>query len=298
MIPRQGWNRWEPVRNQIESLSGLGGRRRAGAVMALAVLWVAGGCAGPRHDERLHSTLWVQTSAEYVISTKQVYAMATQDLGAALRDPDWNAVLEQGDHDGDLPPAIIVDIDETILNNAGHAARAIIARKGFVQEIWRAWVREKAAPAVPGAVDYLREAEAMGITVFYMSNRFRDLEEPTRKNLEAIGCPLREDIDVVMLREEKPGWGVDKSPRRAWVAERFRVLQIVGDDLRDFVHVPEDDDDAARIEIALSHRDRWGEGWYMLPNPIYGGWEQALMKGEYAEHVTPLERKFKSLQTH
>jgi acid phosphatase len=154
------------------------------------------------------------------------------------------------------------------------------------------------APAVPGAVDYLREAEAMGITVFYMSNRFHDLEEATRKNLEAVGCPLRKDIDVVLLREEKPGWGIGKSPRRAWVAERFRVLQIVGDDLRDFVHVPEDDDDAARIEIALSHRDRWGEGWYMLPNPIYGGWEQALMKGEYAEHVSPLERKFKRLQTH
>jgi acid phosphatase len=266
--------------------------------MALAVLWVAGGCAALHHDERLHSTLWVQTSAEYVISTKQVYSMATQDLGAALRDPNWNAVLEQGDHGGDLPPAIIVDIDETILNNAGHAARAIIARKGFVQEIWRAWVREKVAPAVPGAVDYLLEAEAMGITVFYMSNRFHDLEEATRKNLEAVGCPLRKDIDVVLLREEKPGWGIGKSPRRAWVAENFRVLQIVGDDLRDFVHVPEDDDDAARIEIALSHHDRWGEGWYMLPNPIYGGWEQALMKGEYAEHVSPLERKFKRLRTH
>ncbi len=115
---------------------------------------------------------WVQTSAEYVISTKQVYSMATQDLGAALRDPDWNAVLEQGDHGGDLPPAIIVDIDETILNNAGHVARAIIARKGFVQEIWRAWVREKVAPAVPGAVDYLREAEAMGLRSFICPTDF------------------------------------------------------------------------------------------------------------------------------
>jgi acid phosphatase len=265
--------------------------------MALAMLWVAGGCAALHHDERLHSTLWVQTSAEYAISTEQVYSMAIQGLAAALEDPDWNVVLERNDQDRELPPAIIVDIDETILNNAGHAARSIIARKGFVAEFWRAWVREVAAPAVPGAVDYLRYAQAMGITVFFISNRLADLEEPTRENLEAVGCPLRTDIDVVLLREEKPGWGVDKSARRAWVAERFRVLQIIGDDLRDFVHVPEDSDEGARVEIALSHHRRWGEGWYMLPNPIYGGWEEALMKGEYAEHVSPLERKFKHLQT-
>jgi len=266
--------------------------------MLLSTLWVAAGCAARHQDERLHSTLWVQTSAEYVVSAKQVYAMAVEDLGVALLDPDWNAVLEQGDRGGDLPPAIIVDIDETVLDNTGHAARAIIAREGFVQAIWRAWVKESAAPAVPGAVDYLRHAEAMGITVFFISNRSREMEEPTRKNLEAIGCPLRKDIDVVMLREEKPGWGTDKSSRRAWVAERFRVLQIVGDDLRDFVHVPEDSDDTARIELALSHQGRWGDSWYMLPNPIYGGWEEALMKGEYAEHVSPLERKFEHLETH
>jgi len=280
------------------SLSDSGELRRVSALMLVSTLWVAGGCATEHKDERLHSTLWVQTSAEYVVSTMQVYSMAVEDLGAALLDPDWNAVLEQGDHRGDLPPAIIVDIDETVLDNSSHAARAIIAREGFVLEIWRAWVREAAAPAVPGAVDYLRHAEAMGVTVFFISNRSRDLEEATRRNLEAIGCPIRNDIDVVMLQEEQPGWGIDKSSRRAWVADRFRVLQVVGDDLRDFVHVPEDGDDATRIEIALAHRARWGEGWYMLPNPIYGGWEEALMKGEYAGHVSPLERKFEHLETH
>ena len=123
------------------------------------------------------------------------------------------------------------------------------------------------------------------------------LEEPTRKNLEAVGCPIRRDIDVVLLREEMPSWGVDKTSRRVWVEERFRVLQIVGDDLRDFVTVPKNADDTVRIEIALDHIDRWGKGWYLLPNPIYGGWEEALMAGEYADHMSPLERKFKHLET-
>jgi acid phosphatase len=246
----------------------------------------------------LHSTLWVQTSAEYVVSTRQVYTMATEDLGAAIRDPQWQVVIERGEGGGDLPPAIIVDIDETVLDNAGYAARAIIAGEGFIPEMWRAWVQEAMAPAVPGAVDHLRQADALGVAVFYVSNRFHDLEEPTRKNLEAIGCPVRQDIDVVLLRDEKPDWGIDKSSRRAWIAERFRVLQIVGDDLRDFVSVPASSDDTARIQVALAYRDRWGAGWYLLPNPIYGGWEEALMQGEHAEHVTPLERKFQHLETH
>jgi 5'-nucleotidase (lipoprotein e(P4) family) len=286
------------VRDRIGSRPGLRGLRRAAASLVLAASWVAGGCASPHHDERLHSTLWVQTSAEYVISTRQVYSMALEDLDAAYRDPQWNVALEHTESSAELPPAIIVDIDETVLDNAGHAARAIIAGEGFVQEIWRAWVREAASPAVPGSIEYLRRADEMGIAIFYISNRLRDLEEPTRKNLEAVGCPIRQDIDVVLLRDERPDWGSDKFSRRVWIAKDFRVLQIVGDDLRDFVAVPEDADDTARIEIALAHRDRWGQGWYLLPNPIYGGWEQALMRGEYAEHVSPLERKFMHLETH
>jgi len=281
----------------MESMSRSGRRRLAAVVFALAAPWAAGGCITHPPDERLHSTLWVQTSAEYVVSTRQVYTMAMEDLGAALRDPTWQVVVEQGVEAGDRSPAIIVDIDETVLDNSGYAARAIVAGEEFEPATWRAWVQEAAAPAVPGAVEYLRDADAHGITVFYVSNRFHDLEAATRKNLEAVGCPVREDVDVVLLRDEQPGWGTDKAARRAWVAERFRVLQIVGDDLRDFVSLPPTSNDEARVELALSHRDRWGNGWYMLPNPIYGGWEEALMQGEYADDVTPLERKFQHLET-
>ncbi len=206
--------------------------------------------------------------------------MATQDLGAALRDPNWNAVLEQGDHGGDLPPAIIVDIDETILNNAGHAARAIIARKGFVQEIWRAWVRETVAPAVPGAVDYLRRGRSHGnYGLLYVQPISRprrgDPQEPGSRRLSAPerhrrGPAPRREAGLGNRQVTAPGLGC---------RELSGSCRSSGTTCATFVHVPEDDDDAARIEIALSHRDRWGEGWYMLPNPIYGGWEQALMKG-------------------
>ncbi|MGI9263580.1 MAG: 5'-nucleotidase, lipoprotein e(P4) family [Gammaproteobacteria bacterium] len=252
-------------------------------------------CVSQRRDERLHSTLWVQTSAEYAVSTRQVYSMASDHLQAALVDPNWSAI--NGVASPGLSPAIIVDVDETVLDNAGHAARAIMARESFNVDTWRTWVREAAAPAVPGAVDYLRQVNAAGVTIFYVSNRHHDLEEPTRKNLAALGCPIRTDIDVVLLREERPGWHRDKSPRRDWVARDFRVLQIVGDDLADFTSVPEGVDHEARGEIASSHNQQWGRRWFLLPNPIYGGWEEALMQGEHSRFVKPLDRKLQQLET-
>ena len=252
-------------------------------------------CMSQRRDERLHSTLWVQTSAEFAVSTIQVYAMAGDHLEPAVDDKNWSAVARSDDRD--RPLAIIVDVDETILDNAGHAARAIIARESFNLDTWHAWVREAAAPAVPGAVDYLRKVNGLDITIFYVTNRFRTLEDPTRKNLEAVGCPLRTDIDVVLMREERPGWGRDKSSRRDWVAKDFRVLQIVGDDLGDFVRVPEGSDHEDRMEIARSNENQWGRKWFLLPNPVYGGWEEALKHGEHSQYVKPLDRKLRQLET-
>jgi acid phosphatase len=251
-------------------------------------------CLSQRRDERLHSTLWVQTSAEYAVSTQQVYSMARDHLQSAVIDPGWSAL--GGIVDPGQSVAIIVDIDETVLDNAGHAARAIIARESFNVDNWRAWVREAAAPPVPGAVEYLRQVDAAGVTIFYVSNRHHDLEESTRKNLAALGCPLRTDIDVVLLREERPDWHRDKSTRRDWVAKDFRVVQIVGDDLHDFTSVPQGADHEVRADIADRHAEQWGRKWFLLPNPIYGGWEEALMQGEHSRFVKPLDRKLQQLE--
>lgn len=272
--------------------------RRLPPAFLLATLILTGtGCAlTPPPDERLHSTLWVQTSAEYGISTRQVYRMATNWLDKALADPQWEALTSDA-RAAEMPPAIIVDVDETVLDNSGHTARMIRAREGFTVDSWRAWVREASAPAVPGAVEYLRAAADRGITVFYITNRHHDLEEDTRRNLVSVGCPLAADIDVVLTRQEEPSWGREKSSRRERVAERYRVLQIVGDDLADFVPLPAKVDDERRQRLAAEHEGRWGQYWFMVPNPMYGSWEQALMPGGASLFNSPMEEKFQRLET-
>ncbi len=273
------------------------GSRVAGRVTLAALLGVAlTGCAGPPPDERLHSTLWVQTSAEYAVSTTQVYRMAIEQLGSALADPEWVA-LDYGDDMTGLPGAVIIDVDDTVLDNSGHTARAILSRQGFNRDSWGAWVREAAAPPVPGAVEYLRHAAALGVVVIYLTNRHADYDASTRANLAAIGAPLRPGTDVLMSRRDSPGWTRDKTSRRRMAARQYRVLQVVGDDLADFIQLPEAVDHEQRMALAKAGEGRWGRAWFMLPNPIYGTWERALMPGGGSIFVQPLEQKFRHLET-
>jgi len=272
------------------------GEGGSGFLVVLVVSALLAGCAATPSDERLHSTLWVQTSAEYQVSARQVYLFATERLVQSVAGFP-NTAVALGAVDDARPPAIIVDVDETILENSGHTARSIVARRGYNRESWRAWVQESAAPPVPGALEYLRAAAAMGVTIFYVTNREHDLEDATRRNLVALGCPLRSDFDVLLTRRERPEWTRDKTTRRKYVAERYSVLQMVGDDLRDFVSIPAGATDEDRVRLADSYGERWGTVWFLLPNPIYGTWEQALMPDGGSMFAQPLEQKFKQLET-
>jgi len=258
------------------------------ALRHLAPIVLAGlaSCASTAPDERLHSTLWVQTSAEYGVITHQVFHMARQALEQSL----LSAPAEPA-------PALIIDVDETVLDNSGQTARSILAGTGFRRDAWRAWVNEASAPAVPGALAYLRHADQLGVTVFYVTNRSVELEPATRSNLLALGFPLRSDIDVILTRNERPEWTRDKSTRRQWIGDRFQVLQILGDDLGDFIAVPPGTDAEIRQQLAAGHADEWGRRWFMLPNPIYGSWERALTPDGTTIFDSPMEQKFRRLET-
>ena len=290
------------------AMTGSMSRRRPG--LAAVVLALAGCAASPPEraptvvstqeplpDVRLHSVLWVQTSPEYANTTRQIFRMAAEQLPAANADPGRSAVPGVP-ADGRLPPAVIVDIDETILDNSPHAARSILAHKGFDRTTWRQWVNEADAPAVPGAIAYLQTATRLGVRVFYVTNRHHELEDATRRNLALLGCPLEDGAgDVVLSYREQPDWDEDKTNRRAWIAARYRVLQIVGDDLNDFVRVPPGSTVEFRRRLSDDFRGFWGDGWFQLPNPIYGGWELAVTPDGKPIFDSPLSGTIRMLET-
>jgi acid phosphatase len=251
-----------------------------GALVTLSV-----GCASaPRSsDANLDAILWVQTSAEYGAVTRSVYAAALRDLPELLADSTESAALEQEGAFGGLPPAVILDVDETVLDNVAYQARVLVDQELYASDSWAAWVEERAADPVPGSLEFTRGADSLGVVVFNVTNRRPGLEEATRDNLEALGFPLKQDVDVVLTREG----GGSKSGRRVTIAGRYRVIMLVGDDLGDFVDV-----DGMTLEereaVVRRYRDYWGRQWRMLPNPTYGSWERVLFDSDFS--LSPAER--------
>lgn len=233
-----------------------------------------------RTHENLDATLFLQTAVEYDAIAIQTFRMARELAEEALEDPSWTAV--DGSSGAGLPPAVIVDVDETVLDNSPYQARLILDDEEFGRESWKAWVDEAGAPPIPGAVEFARWAEASGITMFYVTNRRDYEEEPTRRNLAAVGFPIRADIDTVLTRDERTEWGSDKTTRRAHVARDFRVLLLIGDDFGDFL--PRTwTGVASRHEMLLANEERWGRQWLVLPNPTYGSWMSTLLDGHDVE---------------
>ena len=267
-------------------------------VLASALTLALAGCAttaatttpapgGPTADDRLNATLWFQQGLERDLVYRTVYRAAAQRLDAALADPTWDA-LPKSDRVVDargLAPAIIVDVDETVLDNAPSQVRQIRERRGFDEAAWGAWVSERKAKALPGAAEFLRAAAKQGVTVFYITNRDASLTEATIANLRSVGFPVANDAQVLGLGTIVEGCeqeGSEKSCRRQWVGRSHRVLMQFGDQVGDFVQILANTPEGRRDAVA-PYMDWVGERWFVLPNPTYGSWEPALFGNDWRQ---------------
>lgn len=229
----------------------------------------------PAYDALL-SALWMQKGAEYGASTLQSYRTAVLALDAALADPSRSAAMEQeGLSFEGLPPAVILGVDETVLSNLPFYARLIEDREPYNEALWGQWVERAESAAVPGALEFIRTAEARGVKVFFVSNRGVESEEATRRNLERIGVSLDPEEDTLLMLGEHH-WSSDKSDRRAHIGADYRIVLIVGDDLNDFVSGARTQEPEERAALVERHLGQWGRDWFILPNPLYGSWEASL----------------------
>lgn len=267
-------------------------RFSAQALIAAAAIVLLAGCQSteptggantPQPHDALMGTLWVQTSGEYRALCEQAYSASRAFLETAVADTNWSAAIEQAGRDvSQLPPAIIVDVDETVLDNSPYQARLIQTGGSFDPETWAEWCELAEAEAVPGSRTFLQAAAGLGVTIFYITNRDAPSESATRVNLQALGFPLEEGRDTVLLNGEQPEWNSSKIARRALVAEDFRILFIAGDDLNDFVPGFKTGDPAQRQADVAQYADRFGREWILLPNPQYGSWEASLYQRDYS----------------
>jgi len=247
------------------------------ALVVTTIVMLAGCVQQPERinsHEMLNATLWQQTSAEYVGITNQVYRFASRSLDQALADTTWTAALEQTGDYAHLPPAVMLDIDETVLDNGPYEARIIKQLGQYSQATFAEWCRDEGAPAVPGAKTFLDYAVKQDVAVFYYSARREKLRDCTIRNMRELGLPLPEDSRLLLSN------GTSKSGYREMIARDYRILLLVGDNLEDFVEGSKSDP-ASRRELALRHTQRWGRQWIVLPNSNYGHWEASIYNFDY-----------------
>jgi 5'-nucleotidase (lipoprotein e(P4) family) len=259
--------------------------------------WTAAPTAVTPH-ESLDAVLWTRTSGEYIVLTEQAYRLARMQVDEALKPENatWTAALEQVQGYEDLPPAVVLDVDEAVLDTGSFQAQLLSTGERFGPTVWDAWVHQHKGEAIPGAVEFARYAVANGVSLFFVTNRDWELEEATRENLQDLGFPVEADGANLLTKGERPEWEVDKTSRRKFVAESHRVILMIGDDLNDFFSGSQTDP-RGRMALARRWKSYWGTRWIMLPNPFYGGWERSLY--DFDEDLTRqqiLRRKFDALE--
>jgi acid phosphatase len=236
----------------------------------------------PAHDGRL-AVAWVQTAAEYEALTRMVFQSARHRLdpiiAAARADQlrEWSAMPAdeyQGD-DAGQPPAVIFDLDQTLIDSSGLYRRLIATGAEPDPATRLAWLRAARARAIPGAVEFARWLEQRGVRVHYISNRTPDEREATLATLRSLGFPLDPDGGNLLLRDDAAGFGRDKGSRRRLVDREHRVIALFGDGLGDFLGGADADLETRRARVA-PYQSWWGERWFVLPNPMPGAWLDAI----------------------
>jgi acid phosphatase len=229
------------------------------------------------------SILWVRDSAEYAALALQAYTSATKDLRGMIDDPLWSALPEQTNASG-LPPAIIFDVDETLVTNVLFQAEL---EPPFTNSKLDQWNASTTAVAVPGAARFVKFARAAGVEAFFVTNRPCEPadEDPcpqkdgTIEDLNEAGIPA--DESNVLMANERPEWTREKKARRDLIAQNFRVIMLIGDDLGDFIPCTraraatpctEGATQESRKRDTERYAAYWGNGWYVVPNPMHGSW--------------------------
>lgn len=238
-------------------------------------------------DDNLNAVLWMQRSEEYRALSEQTYRAAADRLDEALKQANWDALVpeERGNAIKGLKPAVVMDVDETVLDNSPYQARLIRDNQEYDEVTWSNWVAEKKAKAVPGVVDFAKAANAKGVTILYISNRAQHLQEATLANLRAVGMPVADDsvfLGLGTFVKDCEQNGSEKNCRRRLAGQKYRVLMQFGDQLGDFVQVIANTPQG-RGELLEQYDDWFGERWWMLPNPSYGGWEPAQFNNDYTQ---------------
>lgn len=211
-----------------------------------------------------------QQSAEIEALQRQNYALATARLQQKIADhPDADNL------------AIMTDLDETVIDNSALLVRDMQACHDFTGwDTWKIWEQDGHPRLIPGARAFLDYADAHGVTIFYVSDRYQENKSATLATLNALRLPQVTADQVRLL-------GPSKAERRAAIQRDYQLVLQLGDSLTDFAgdfhHAALD----KQHTLVAEQAEHLGDDWIMFPNATYGSWSDADLDAWAAPIQTP-----------
>ncbi|MBO7652367.1 MAG: 5'-nucleotidase, lipoprotein e(P4) family [Bacteroidales bacterium] len=215
-------------------------------------------------DHLINATLWMQHSAEYRAICLQTYKLAKVALAENLKAKQT-----------DKPAAVVLDIDETVLDNSYYEAYMAAEAISFSDSTWAIWTSKADATEVPGAIDFLKYAQSLGVEIIFISNRYPEELEPTMANMKKLGFPEVPAENFLMKEKDASSC---KKERREKVSEKYEIIMLVGDNMGD--HTEAFDERKTKgdmLEETDGITDLLGTRYIVLPNPTYGTWEKPIL---------------------
>jgi 5'-nucleotidase (lipoprotein e(P4) family) len=212
------------------------------------------------NDNLLVATLYHQRSAERNALCLQAYNVAKYRLDEILKENPEPSKL-----------AIVLDLDETVLDNSPYEAKCILENINYPQG-WDEWINAANAISIPGALDFLKYTKDQGVNIFYISNRREKFRQATLQNLKALGISPASDGHLLLRKDEST-----KEPRRQTVLENHEIVMLFGDNLADFSKIFDGEKSTeTRAALADSLKSEFGSRFIVFPNAMYGDWLNAV----------------------
>ena len=222
---------------------------------------------------------WQQHSGEYKALCFQAYNFARLSLDYRLKEADTSK-----------RNCVVVDIDETVLDNSPFQGHEIKRGVSYDPKDWTSWTSKIAADTVPGALGFLNYASSRKVETYYITNREQADYTATLKNLQRFGFP---DADAAHLMVKTTT--SDKETRRKKVLEQYHILLLCGDNLSDFSNVFYREGKNTAEQVS-KFREEFGRHFIVLPNPMYGDWEKLLYQGEHLNESEKAKQRMEGLK--
>lgn len=228
-------------------------------------------------EQTVMATNWFQTSAENKALQIQTYNQAAEELHEmAMQDYKVkNGTIQLKKNQ--IRPAVVLDIDETVLDNSPHTAWAIKNNAAYPAG-WSEWIHMAKAELIPGSKDFLLAADKLGVEIFYVSNRTVSEKEDTMKNLNLHGLPNVDDKHVLLKTTTS-----QKGIRQDEISKTNKIVMLIGDNANDLSDIFYKADLKKRFANVDQIASELGSKYIQLPNPMYGDWEGAIYNYNFSK---------------